>query len=172
MVPPAGIIGGLLHPVSTPAHVLALAGLGLIAARNFLPARAAIVGAFGLGLAAGLGAIASGVGETPAGDVLLASATLCGLIAAFAVTAPCSLAALVALISAIAVGLDSPPESIQLSEAVAMLVGTLCGGIAALAMIAFVASRIARWREGIALRVAGSWIAAIAMLVLALRWVA
>jgi hypothetical protein len=29
---------------------------------------------------------------------------------------------------------------------------------------------MARWREGILLRVAGSWIAAIAILVLALRW--
>jgi len=45
-------------------------------------------------------------------------------------------------------------------------------GIGALAMIAFVASTIARWRQGIILRVAGSWVAAIAILVLALRWVA
>jgi hypothetical protein len=39
-------------------------------------------------------------------------------------------------------------------------------------MIAGVASTIARWRQGIILRVAGSWVAAIAILVLALRWAA
>ena len=170
MALPAGFVAGLVHPVSTPAHVVALIGLSLIAGRNFLRAGAAIVGAFVFGLAAGLGAIAWGVGETPASDVLLASATLCGLIAASGVAAPVLLAVPAALVSGLALGLDSPPESILLGEAVAMLVGTACGGIGALAMIAFLASTMARWREGILLRVAGSWIAAIAILVLALRW--
>ena len=172
MVLPAGIVGGLVHPVSTPAHVVALTGLGLIAGRDFLPAGAAIIGAFALGLAVGLGAIAWGVGETPASDVLLASATLCGLIAASYVTVPVSLAVPIALVSGIALGLDSPPESILLGEAVAMLIGTACGGIGALATIAFAASTMARLWHGILLRVAGSWIAATAILVLALRWVA
>jgi hypothetical protein len=159
----------LVHPVSTPAHVVALIGLGLIASRNFSRAGAAIIAAFALGLTGGLGAIAWGVGETPASDVLLASATLCGLMAASGLTAV-FLAVPMALVSGAALGLDSPPQSILLGEAVAMLIGTACGGIGALAMIAFVASTIARWREGILLRVAGSWIAAIAILVLALRW--
>jgi urease accessory protein len=172
MALPAGIIAGLVHPVSTPAHVVALIGLGLIAGRNFLRPGAAIIAAFALGLTAGLGGIASGVGETPASDVLLATATLCGLIAASGLTAPVSLAVPAALVSGLALGLDSPPESILLGEAIAMLIGTACGGIGALATIAFLASRIAGWRQGILLRVAGSWIAAIAILVLALRWAA
>ena len=172
MALPAGIVAGLAHPISTSAHVVALIGLGLVAGRNFLRAGAAIIGAFALGLAAGLGAIAWGVGETPASDVLLASAILCGLIAASGLTGPVSLAVPLALVSGLALGLDSPPESILLGEAVAMLIGTACGGIGALAMIAFVASTIARWRQGIILRVAGSWVAAIAILVLALRWAA
>jgi len=170
MVLPAGIVAGLAHPVTTPAHVIALMGLGLVAGRNVLPAGAAIIAAFALGLAAGLGAIAWGVGETPASDVLLAGATLCGLIGALQVKVPLPLAAPLALVSGIALGLDSPPESILLREAVAMLIGTALGGAAALAMIAFAACVIARWRHGIVLRVAGSWIAAIAILVLALRW--
>jgi hypothetical protein len=172
MVLPAGIVGGLLHPVSTPAQVVALLGLGLIAGRNFSAAGTVIVAAFALGLAAGLGAIAWGVGETPASDVLLASATLCGLLAASGVTTPVLPAVAVALVAGTALGLDSPPESILLGEAVAMLVGTACGGVAALTMTAFVASRMARLWKGILLRVAGSWIAAIAILVLALRWAA
>src|ERR1700736_5892750 len=74
-----GFVGGLLHPLLAPAHVVALIGLGLIAGRNFLATGAAIIAAFAFGLAGGLGAIAWGVGETPATDVLLAGATLCGL---------------------------------------------------------------------------------------------
>jgi urease accessory protein len=172
MVLPAGILGGLVHPVSTPAHVVALTGLGLIVGRNFLSAGAAIIVAFGLGLAAGLGAIAWGVGETPAGHVLLANATLCGLIAASGFTAPVLLAVAVALVSGTALGLDSPPQSILIGEAVATLIGTACGGIAALAIIAFLAFAIGRLWHGVLLRVAGSWIAAIAIMVLALRWAA
>ena len=172
MVLTAGLIGGLAHPVSTPAHVVALTGLGLIAGRNFLPAGVAIIAAFALGLAAGLGAIAWGIGETPASDVLLAGATLCGLIAASYAAMPVALAVPVALVCGIALGLDSPPEAILLHEAVAMLIGTACGAIAGLAAIAFIACAIARWREGIVLRVAGSWVAAISILVLALRWAA
>jgi urease accessory protein len=170
MVLPAGIVAGLVHPVSTSAHVVALIGVGLIAGRDFWRAGTVIIAAFAFGLTAGLSAIAWGVGETPARDVLLASATLCGLIAASGLTAPVSLAVPVALVSGFALGLDSPPESILLGEAVAMLIGTACGGTGALVVIAFVASTIARWRQGIVLRVAGSWIAAIVILVLALRW--
>jgi urease accessory protein len=165
-------VSGLLHPVSTPAHVVALISLSLIAGRDFLRAGAAIIGAFTLGLAAGLGAIAPGVGETPASDALMASAAVCGLTAASYVNMPASLAVPVALVSGGALGLDSPPDSIFLDEAVAMLIGTACGGAAALTMIAFVASKMACVWKGILLRVAGSWIAAIAILVLALRWVA
>ena len=165
-----GFVGGLLHPLLAPAHVVALIGLGLIAGRNFLVAGAAIIAAFALGLAGGLGAIAWGVGETSASDVLLAGATLCGLIAATGFSVSAWFAAPLALVSGAALGLDSPPESILLREAVAMLIGTACGGIAVLAAVAFSASAIARLWQGIVLRVAGSWIAAIAILVLALRW--
>jgi urease accessory protein len=165
-------LSGLLHPASTPAHIVALIGLGLIAGRNFLRAGAAVIGAFALGLGAGLGAIAWGIGETPAGDVLLASATLCGLIAASDVAAPVSLAVPVAFVSGSALGLDSPPESIFLNEGVATLIGTACGGATALTVIAFAASKMARVWNGILLRIAGSWITAIAILVLALRWAA
>src|SRR5258707_5842791 len=91
MALPEGIVAGLAHPVSTPAHVVALIGLGLIAGRNFLRAGTTIIGAFALGLTAGLGAIAWGVGETPASAGLLAGASRHGLIAAAGFTPPGSL---------------------------------------------------------------------------------
>jgi len=165
-----GFAAGLLNPLLAPAHIVALIGLGLLAGHS--PAASKSVAAFALGLAAGLGAIAWGVGETPAGDVLLAAAALCGLMAAGGFTTPAWLAAPLALFSGVAFGLDSPPETISLRDAVLMLIGTACGGVVALAATAFAARAVARLWHGIALRVAGSWIAAIAILVLALRWAA
>jgi urease accessory protein len=163
-------IGGMLHPLATPAHLIALAGLGLMAGRNSPSVGIASVAAFALGLAAGLGAVASGIGETPANDVLLAGAILCGLLAASAVRASSVFAAPVALVSGAALGLDSPPDAIRISDAVAALIGTACGGVTALAAITLLAFVLARRWRGIALRVAGSWIAAVAILVLAVRW--
>jgi hypothetical protein len=165
-------LGGLLQVV-TPTHVIALTGLGLITGRNSASAGIASIAAFALGLAIGLGAIASGAGETPANEVLLAGAALCGLTAASGVAVPAALAAAVALVSGAALGLDSPPDAIRLGEAVAALLATAGGSIAALALIAFSAVALAhRWQGGIVVRVAGSWIAAIAILALALRWAA
>jgi hypothetical protein len=164
-------INGLLHPVATPAHVIALTGIALIAGRNNCNGLSAVA-AFASGLALGLGALAWGVGETSASEVLLACALLCGLAAAAGVTVPIALAVPVALIAGVASGLDSPPDGIRLGEAVASLIGTACGGVAALALLALAATVIARWRHGIALRVAGSWIAAMAILALAVRWAA
>jgi urease accessory protein len=166
----AALAAGLVNPLLAPAHVLALIGLGLLVGHN--PAVSKLIAAFALGLAAGLGAIAWGVGETPASDVLLAAAALCGLLAAAGFPVPAWLAAPLALAAGAAFGLDSPPETISLRDAVLMLVGTACGGVMALAAMAFATCAVARLWHGIALRVAGSWIAAIGILVLALRWVA
>jgi urease accessory protein len=162
--------GGLL--LLAPAHVLALIGLALLTGRTIAVAASAIIAAFALGLAGGLGAIAWGVGETPANDVLLAAAALCGVIAAVGLAAPAWVAVPLSIACGAAVGLESPPEVIALHEALLMLIGTACGATAALAVLALAAGALVRLWQGIALRVAGSWIAAIAMLVLALRWAA
>jgi hypothetical protein len=177
-------LDGFLHPLVTPAHVIALAGLAIIAGGTArFDSRSSLVIPFSaipfsivpfcIGAAVGLGALAWGVGETPASDVLLAGAALCGLLAASGAAATAVLrgvGAPVALVSGAALGIDSPPDVIRLGDAVAALTGTACGAIAALTLTALAASVIARWRDGIALRVAGSWIAAIAILALAVRW--
>jgi urease accessory protein len=170
-------IDGLVHPLATPAHAIALIGLALLAGRNDRnspSAGAVIIAAFSPGLAIGLAALTWGAGETPAVDVLLAGAALCGLMAAAGVMAPVAVAApvafLVAFLAGVALGLDSPPDSIRLDDAAAMLIGVAGGSLAALAAMARAASAIARWRKGIALRVFGSWIAAIAIMALAVRW--
>ena len=59
-----GFPGGLLHPLLVPAHLLALLGLGLFIGQQRSRLSTALF--FAAGLLAGLGAIASAVGETPA----------------------------------------------------------------------------------------------------------
>jgi urease accessory protein len=164
-----GLLGGVVQSLA-PAHLMALISVALLAGRKPLRERVALVGAFAAGLAAGLGALAAGAGETPAGDVLMVVAALCGLAAAAALHLPPGLPALLAIVVGLAGGLDSPPDAISLREAILGLIGTACTGIAALAIMVGVSAALAGVWQGIALRVAGSWIAAIAVLVLALRW--
>ena len=166
----SGFAAGFAHPLLAPAHLLSLIGLGLLAGGASLRARLAVMAAFALGLAGGLGAIASGMGETPANDMLFVAAGICGATAALAMPVALWLAAPAAIIVGCAVGLDSPPDAVSLREAVWTLIGTGCGAVAALALMTGAAALI-RWAvRPIALQVAGSWLAAIAVLVLALRW--
>ncbi len=163
-----GLLGGVVQALA-PAHLVALISVALLAGRASLRERKAVVAAFAAGLAAGLGALVAGVGETPAGDVLLVVAALCGLAAAAALRLPSGLLALLAFVIGLAGGLDSPPDAISLREAVLSLIGTACAGIAALALMTTMSAALAGVWQGIALRVAGSWMTAIAVLVLALR---
>jgi urease accessory protein len=165
-----GFAAGFVHPLLAPAHLLSLIGLGLLAGGAVGRATIIIVAAFALSLAGGLGAIAWGAGETPANGVLFLAAGVCGAIAALGLPAPTWLAVPVALVIGCAVGLDSPPDAISLREAVWTLIGTGCGAVAALVLMMGIVAVIRRAEWVIALRVAGSWLAAIAMLVLALRW--
>ena len=162
------VAAGLTHPVLAPAHLLSLVGLGLLGGRMPPRPRIRLTAAFALGLGFGLAAIAWGAGETPATEVLLAAAGTCGAVAALGSSVSPWLALPAATVIGSAIGLDSPPDSISLHEAVLMLIGTGWGGVAALALVAASAAVLDRWP--IVLRVAGSWTAAIAMLVLALRW--
>jgi len=161
-------LGGLLHPLALPAHALALLALGLLIAQQraqFVPFAAFIVG-----LAVGLAAIALAIAATSAVDVLLAGAALNGLLVALARPFPMFVSATLAAVAGIALGLDSPPEVISLSAATVMLIGTGLGAALALAIVATGASCLTRDWQRIGVRILGSWIAASAILVLALRF--
>ena len=170
----SSFLGGLLHPLAVPAHVLALLALGLLigqqrAARLLVP-----VAAFAAGLAAGLAALAFGAGQTSAANLLLAAAALSGLLVALARPLPVPAGAPLAAVVGIALGLDSPPQAISILAATVMLIGTGVGATIALAIVVLCA-RYAAGAQHIAprtgVRILGSWAAASALLVLALRFV-
>ena len=165
-----GFFGGLLHPLFVPAHVLAVLALGLLIGRQAAWTRLAAI-AFILGLAAGLGVMTLGVVPLLMNETVLSFALIAGLLVALARPVPEILGCVFAVLTGFCVALDSPPEAVTLSEANRMLLGTGIG--AALLLIATIAIA-ARLRPGwphVAARVLGSWIAASAILVLALRFV-
>jgi urease accessory protein len=79
------------------------------------------------------------------------------------------LAWLLAAIAGAALALDSPPQTVTITEAYATLGGTALGACAMLVVVAAIAAHAnADWQR-LGLRIVGSWIAASAILVLAVQ---
>ena len=161
----SGFVAGLLHPLALPSHALALLALGLLIGRQTARTRHVSLAAF----------VASAAGQTSAADVLLATAFVSGASAAIARPLPTLACALLAVIAGVALALDSPPEAISIAVATATLVGTGLGASLALAIIVTGMNHLTRVREWnwarLGARILSSWIAASAILVLAVRFV-
>jgi len=165
----SGLLGGMLHPLAMPAHVLALLAIGLlIGQQRRLPF---LLAAFVVGLVAGLGALAMAFAPPAAANVLLAATTMSALLAALAHPLPVLISVPLVAVAGVALGLDSPPEAISIAVAIAMLIGTGIGAGLAVAVIAAGVHRLDGSWQQIGVRIIASWIAASAILVLALRFV-
>jgi len=168
-----GFFGGFLHPLFVLAHVLAIVGAGLLIAqkaqRGSRAARWTGLIAFVAGLVAGFVAIASAYVPTLAGEALLALAAITGTWVALARPFLRFTPILLGALTGFAVALDSPPEVLSMREAIVIQLGTFVG--AALLFIALVEamSRLKADWQRVGVRILGSWIAASAILVLALR---
>jgi urease accessory protein len=153
---------GLLNPVLVPAHALAMIALGLFIGRQ--PGRVTLL-VFAAALIGGLVALTFAVGATPARIVLLADAAIIGVLVAAAWVPPRSISWLLAAVAGTA--LDSPPQALTIAEGNATLAGTALGAGAALVAVSLVAGCAThRWQQ-LGVRILGSWIAASAILVLA-----
>jgi len=162
--------GGLLHPLLTPTHGLALLGLGLLIGQQPAGKRLLPQLLFASALAAALVALSFAVGETPASDVLLAGVAISGALVAAAFPLPLLVLGPLAAVEGAAIGLDSPPDVISYQEAVVMLIGTELGASMALGLVVVCAARMARGWQQIGMRVLGSWTAASALLAIAVRF--
>lgn len=169
--PPLGVRGfwgGVLHPVLVTDHVVGILGLGLLIGGQerwrVLP-----IAAYAAALAAGLAAMTTGIVPRFANEAVLGTAVVGGLLVALARPLPQALGAVLAIVLGVAVALDSPPEVLSVSEANLMLIGTGIGAAAFLIVVALAGRQAqARWAR-IGIRILGSWIAAAAILALALR---
>jgi urease accessory protein len=159
---------GLLHPFAVPAHAMALTALALLLGQGDLAtARLGLsvaVAALCLGLAVG-----PRLTETlPFPALLLVAALVLGTTVALAPPLPRPLSATAAGLVSLGVGLDSAPSAADLGEVLAALGGTAAGATLLIVVLTGVTTGRDRAWQRIGIRIAGSWIAAIALLVLAL----
>ena len=153
--------------VLSPTNLLALVALGLLAGREEASIMSGIL--FAVGLLFGSVAIASALRNTPGAIAQLVVAAATGLVIATAWETPRFIVGLVSFAGGEALTLNTPPQAITLSGAVASQSGAAAAAIVAFGLVAWIASLgYARWHR-VAIRIAGSWIAASAILALALR---
>ncbi len=162
--------GGALHPLTMPLHVLVMLGLGLLLGQHAPLRLARPLGVFASAAAAALALTATGWLTAMHPAALAGIAFACGAIAAFGRRIPAAAAFALITAGAFAVGLDSAVEGGSPGEVTATLAGTWCALVLLLVNVAFYVSLAAaaerKWLH-VALRVAGSWITAIALLLLA-----
>jgi urease accessory protein len=162
---PQAFVEGFLNPLLTPAHALMLLALALCVGQR--KSRAVLL-VFAIGLIGGFVAIALAIEAMWARVVLLAVAAALGAMAA-AAWAPKLFAWPLAAIAGAALALDSPPQAVTIAAAYATLAGTALGACAMLFVIVTIASHAnADWQR-LGLRILGSWVAASAILVLAVQ---
>jgi urease accessory protein len=169
-MPGAGdLVNGALHPVSVPAHVLILLGLGLALGQQvpFGPGRTLLVFAPCAAVALGLTTQFTFTVPQPA---LIGVALCAGTVVAMGRQIPFIAWAILVAAGAVCMGLDSGVEDGSGATEIRMLCGTLAGVVVFLFTTAFYTSMAMeqkrKWLH-IALRVAGSWIVAISLLMLA-----
>lgn len=163
-----GVTGGVLHALLIPEHGLGLLALGLVLSLLERPARRVGFAVFAAALLCGLLAAAFAVGEAMAADILLAATGILGLLVVTLWT-PAALVWGAAAVVGLTIALDSRPEVASNAEAIPMLIGSGIGALLALVIVAEVSFLLRSNAQRIVARVMGSWITAIAILVLSLR---
>jgi HupE / UreJ protein len=163
-----GVLGGILHALLIPEHGLSLLALGLALGQQQRSARRTGILIYAVALTCGLVAAAFAIGETLAANILLAATGVLGLLVVTMWT-PTALICALAAIAGLTIALDSRPEAVSNEEAVLMLIGSGLGAVASLAIVAEVSVLLRSNAQRIVARVMGSWITAIAILVLSLR---
>ncbi len=164
------VLGGVLHPFVTPAHVLVLLGLGSLMGQrlrryfNSLPMAFAPAAAVALAMTT-----LHWVGTIPV-PVFVALALAIGGMVAWDRDLPPTAVGVLTVAAAIAIGLDSGLDPGSQNSSAKTLIGTwigLCVGLANIAYYTSLAAESGRKWLTIAIRVAGSWLVAISLLMLA-----
>ena len=170
--PIAGIgkfYGGMLHPLMVLSHALALVMFGLLVGQRGVRAMQFAYPVFIVALAAGL--VLAGFALAPGLDrenFLLLVTMGCGLLVALQWSPPLWLFTLLAAPLGVVIGLDSGIEADTPQETFGALLGCWLGAVIMLVVVAGVVELLGRPWQRIAVRVAGSWGTAGAVLVLAL----
>jgi urease accessory protein len=161
--------GGLLHPLVVPPHAISLTGLALLAGQQRRAQRWSLIAIFALAFGAAVFLVTRAMSSDNAVLYVLAGGAACGLLVALGRPLPILPAAALAAATGAAVAFDSVPALNSVGETLAALFATGSSAALALALIAWLTSRLRHGWLRIGVRIAGSWIAASTILVLALR---
>ena len=164
-----GFPGGLLHPLLVPAHTLTLIALGLLAGRFTRPTQTLLLAVFALAAVGAFSLIAMAYSATQAETLILCLGAAIGLLIAADFVPPFPVAACLTASIAGAIILDSVPPVLSVSETTLSLTGTAMAAMVLAAASAWLSGALPLRIRHIAVRIAGSWIAASASMVLALR---
>ncbi len=165
----AGFLNGLLHPLLAPAHALCLLAFGLMTGQHKMAHRIVLTMAFAAALTAGILMIMFAAFSVDAAPmILLASGAAAGLLTALAQPLPVILPAAILATGGLALIFDSVPSVVSKLDTVLALAGTALGATLAVGLVAYAAGCLTRDWQRIGVRIAGSWTAASALLVLAL----
>lgn len=167
-----GFYAGLLHPLVVPAELLALVAAGLLIGRSGLAVCRRGIPTLAGGVVAGLVLASVVTADTDATTLLIVAALAAAAIVISGLRAPIWLGAGLAGFAGIAVGFDAAPETNPHSVAFLTGAATLLGATAFVTIIAALALRAEKHWQRVAAQVAGSWIAASAILYLAYQLVA
>jgi len=165
-----GFYGGLLHPLLVPTHLLALGALGLFIGQQARHHRIVLLAMLAASLLAGLVLIVAAFAATNLDIAVLGVAAVAGIGVAAARRWPIVVSSPLPLLAGAAIEFDSVPEEISMGMTFLALVGTACGAFLVAMLLVEMTVDLKRDWQKIAVRVAGSWIAASAILVLALRF--
>ena len=165
----SGFTGGLLHPLLVPSHVLALIALGLLIGAFRRRTQFALLGAFVIASLASFALIAMAYSATRAETLILCLAAVTGLMLAANLALSAPFCAALAAFMAAAILFDSVPSVLTVRETALSLAGTVLSAVVILAATAGISAALPPSVKTIAVRIAGSWIAASAVMVLALR---
>ena len=162
------VYAGLLHPYFVPGHILALIALSLVIGGLDWRGWRAVIVVWLVALLAGLGIGAAGVPPWQAAVLLLVMAMLCGVVAATGRRANSAVAASAAAFIGVVVGIDSVPEDLSADVPWQVLGATALGAGAFPAYFGALPIRFRHEWVRLGTRIVGSWVIAIAAMVLAL----
>ncbi|MGA2245298.1 MAG: HupE/UreJ family protein [Verrucomicrobiota bacterium] len=159
---------GLLHPVSTPTHLLVLLGVGLLAGQHSPLRLKTLLAVFIPVSAVALCLTTTGMVKAVYQPILIALALMAGTLVILGKPLPPFAGRMIFALAAVALGLDSAVETGPWPAIVKTLLGTWIGLVVVVTDLAFYASLFTKhqWQR-VGLRVAGSWITAASLMILA-----
>ena len=160
--------GGVLHPLTTPTHLLMLVGLGLLAGQHSPLNLKIPLSVFTPVSAVALLFTTTGVVKNIYPPILIGIALVAGVLVALEKPLPTVATGTIFAFAALALGLDSAVETGTPISIAKTLLGTWLGLILAVADIAYYLSFFTKqkWQQ-VGIRVAGSWITAASFMILA-----